>query len=124
VGVGGRTTLEGLLLLGGVGTFMSFIKFGYYAFFHGPADRNVADANRGQTVAMLSVAALCVAYGIFDGALFALLPFDVTDEAVVSHVYTTYTVDHIVEGLALAAAGLIGFRLTKGPLSRLGGRPD
>ena len=124
VGVGGRTTLEWLLLLGGVGTFMSFIKFGYYAFFHGSRDEPVADANAGQRVAMLSVAALCVAYGIFDGALFALLPFDVTDEAVVSHVYTTYTVDHIVEGLALAAAGLIGFRLTKGPLSRLGRVPD
>ncbi|TKX52440.1 Na(+)/H(+) antiporter subunit D, partial [Halorubrum sp. SS7] len=29
--LGGFGTLEWLLLLGGVGTFMSFIKFGYYA---------------------------------------------------------------------------------------------
>ncbi|MFC7077337.1 Na(+)/H(+) antiporter subunit D [Haloarcula halophila] len=121
---GGRTTLEWLLLLGGVGTFMSFIKFGYYAFFHGEYDGSVADANRGQTVAMLSVAALCVAYGVFDSALFAILPFDVTDGDVVSHVYTTYTVDHLVEGFALAVAGLIGFAVTKRPLKRLGRVPD
>ncbi|WP_254280225.1 Na(+)/H(+) antiporter subunit D [Haloarcula marina] len=121
---GGRTTLEWLLLLGGVGTFMSFIKFGYYAFFHGEYDGSVKDANRGQSVAMVTVAVLCVAYGIFDGALFAILPFDVTDEAVVSHVYTTYTVDHLVEGVALAAAGLVGFTVTKKPLSKLGRVPD
>ncbi|MFC6973979.1 Na(+)/H(+) antiporter subunit D [Halomicroarcula sp. GCM10025709] len=122
--VAGFGTLEWLLYLGGVGTFMSFIKFGYYAFFHGDYDGSVADANRGQTVAMLSVAALCVAYGVFDSALFAILPFDVTDGNVVSHVYTTYTVDHIVEGVALAVAGLIGFVVTKRPLSRLGRVPD
>ena len=124
VGVGGRTTLEWLLLLGGVGTFMSFIKFGYYAFFHGSYDGDVEDANRGQTVAMLTVAALCVGYGIFDSALFAILPFDVTTETVVSHAYVTYTVDHLVEGLALAVAGAIGFALTKKPLSKLGRVPD
>jgi multicomponent Na+:H+ antiporter subunit D len=122
--LGGRTTLEWLLLIGGVGTFMSFIKFGYYAFFHGTADAPVADANRGQTVAMVGVAALCVAYGVFDGALFAILPFDVTTETVVSHAYVTYTTDHVVEGVALAVAGLIGFAVTKKPLSKLGRVPD
>jgi multicomponent Na+:H+ antiporter subunit D len=122
--VGDFHTLELLLLLGGVGTFLSFIKFGYYAFFHGEYDGSVADANRGQTVAMVSVAALCVVYGVFDGALFALLPYDVTDSSVVSHVYVTYTVDHILEGLALAAIGLVGFVLIKKPLSSVGRVPD
>lgn len=123
--VGDFHTLELLLLVGGVGTFLSFIKFGYYAFLHGEYDGSVADANRGQTVAMLSVAALCVFYGVFDGALFALLPFDVTSDAVVSHVYETYTLDHVVEGLALAAIALVGFVLVKKPLERYGGNvPD
>ena len=121
---GGRTTLEWLLLAGGVGTFLSFIKFGYYAFLHGEYDGSVEDANRGQTVAMLSVAALCVLFGVFDSALFAILPFDVTSEAVVSKTYTTYTVDHIVEGLALAAIGLVGFVLIKRPLASIGQVPD
>ena len=117
-------TLEWLLLLGGIGTFMSFIKFGYYAFLHGPAERSVADANRGQTVAMVTVAALCVYYGVFDSALFALLPFDVTDPAVVEEVYTTYTVPHIIEGIILGLLGLLGFVLVKKPLSKLGRVPD
>ena len=121
---GGRTTLEWLLLVGGVGTFMSFIKFGYYAFFHGEHDGSVADANVGQSVAMVAVAALCVFYGVFDSALFALLPYDVTTEPIVSHAYTTYTVDHIVEGVALAVIGLVGFVLVKKPLSAVGRVPD
>ncbi|WP_204959914.1 Na(+)/H(+) antiporter subunit D [Salinigranum salinum] len=122
--VGGRTTLEWLLLVGGVGTFMSFIKFGYYAFFHGEHEGSVADANVGQSVAMVTVAVLCVFFGVFDSALFALLPFDVTSEAVVSEVYVTYTVGHIVEGLVLAVAGLIGFALVKKPLSKVKRVPD
>jgi len=122
--VGGLTTLEWLLYIGGVGTFMSFIKFGYYAFFHGSYDGDVADANRGQSVAMVGIAALCVFYGLFDGALFALLPFDVTSKAVVSHAYHTYTTEHIVEGLILAVAGLVGFAVTKKPLAKLGRVPD
>jgi len=119
-----RTTLEWMLLIGGVGTFMSFIKFGYYAFFHGTYDGSVPDANRGQTVAMVSVAALCVFYGLSDASLFALLPFDVTSDAAVGHVYKTYTTAHIIEGVALAVAGLVGFAVTKKPLSKLGRVPD
>jgi multicomponent Na+:H+ antiporter subunit D len=122
--IGEFTTLELLLLLGSVGTFLSFIKFGYYAFLHGEYDSSVADANRGQTVAMVSVAALCLFYGVFDGALFALLPHDVTDASVVSKVYVTFTVDHVVEGLVLAAIGLVGFVLIKKPLSAVGRVPD
>ncbi|MBV0923285.1 Na(+)/H(+) antiporter subunit D [Halomicroarcula limicola] len=122
--IGEFYTLEWLLLLGGIGTFMSFIKFGYYAFFHGEYDGSVPDANRLQSVAMLTVAALCIAYGVFDSALFAILPFDVTDGSVVSHVYHTYTVPHVVEGVVLAVLGLIGFAVTKKPLSKLGRVPD
>ena len=134
--IGEFHTLEWLLLLGGIGTFMSFIKFGYYAFFHGSYDGDVRDANRGQTVAMGAVAVLCVAYGVLvptsplaavvpaDVGLFGILPFDVTSEAVVEKVYKTYTVDHLVEGVALAVLGLIGFALTKKPLSKLGRVPD
>ncbi|GAB6860057.1 Na(+)/H(+) antiporter subunit D [Haloplanus litoreus] len=123
--VGDFYTLELLLLLGGVGTFLSFIKFGYYAFLHGPYEGDpVTPAPRPQQVAMILVAALCVFYGVFDGALFSLLPFDVTDETVVTHVYHTYTVGHIVEGLALAAAGVVGFVVLKKPLSKVGRVPD
>jgi multicomponent Na+:H+ antiporter subunit D len=122
--VGGFTTLELLLLAGGIGTFLSFIKFGYYVFLHGEYGDGVVDANRGQTAAMVSVAALCVLFGVYDAALFALLPFDVTAEAVVSHVYVTYTVEHVLESLVLAAIAVIGFALVKRPLAALGRVPD
>ncbi|WP_435119147.1 Na(+)/H(+) antiporter subunit D [Halolamina sp. C58] len=122
--VGDFYTLELLLLLGGVGTFMSFIKFGYYAFFHGEYDGSVKDANRGQAVAMVLVAALCVFFGLSDGSLFSLLPFDVTDGDVVAHAYHTYTIPHLIEGAALAVLGLVGFALVKKPLSGLGRVPD
>jgi len=123
--VGDFYTLELLLLIGGVGTFLSFIKFGYYAFLHGPYEGDtVTPAPRPQQAAMGLVAALCVFYGVFDEALFGLLPFDVTDEAVVHHVYHTYTVPHVIEGVALAVIGLVGFALLRKPLSKVGRVPD
>jgi len=125
VTVGEFYTLELLLLIGGVGTFLSFIKFGYYAFLHGPYEGDrVTPAPRTQQVAMVIVAGLCVFYGVFDGALFGLLPFDVTDETVVAHAYHTYTVPHVVEGVVLAAIGLVGFAVLKKPLSGVGRVPD
>ncbi len=112
--------LWALLLIGGVGTFLSFIKFGYFAFLGEPADpdREVQDANRGQTIAMVFVAGLCVLYGLYPDALFALLP---GSGAVQAHPFTGA---HILEGLALAGAGLIGFVLLRGPLHRVGLVPD
>jgi len=120
-----------ILLLGGVGTFLSFIKFGYYAFFHGEAQRTVPgrELNLWQKVAMGSTAVLCVFYGLVPGALFSLLP-GAKDGAYAAlpgadaSKYTVFTVDHFVEGFGLAALGLIGFALLRGPLSRVGHVPD
>ena len=120
----GFTTLEILLFVGGVGTFLSFIKFGYYAFLHGEYSGMVKDANPGQSVAMVSVAALCVFFGVVDSALFGILPFDVTSKEVVSHAYTTYTLEHVIEGVALAAIGVVGFVVLKTPLKKVGHVPD
>ncbi|NHN47396.1 Na(+)/H(+) antiporter subunit D [Halostella sp. JP-L12] len=107
-----------LLLAGGVGTFMSFIKLGYYVFYHGDRSHSVPDANRGQQVAMLSIAALCVVYGLVPDALFAILPGQGAEEA------HPYTIPHIQEVLVLAAIALVGFFLLKKPLKKLAGVPD
>jgi multicomponent Na+:H+ antiporter subunit D len=107
-----------LLLLGGVGTFLSFIKLGYHAFLHGDYAGEVRDANRGQSVAMLSVAGLCVLFGLQPELLFQILPFQGQYE------YTTFTIPHVAEGVGLAAAGLVGFAILKGPLHRVGRVPD
>ncbi|QLG62915.1 Na(+)/H(+) antiporter subunit D [Halorarum salinum] len=107
-----------LLLAGGVGTFLSFIKLGYYVFLHGEYEGDVEVANRGQQVAMVSVAALCVLYGLYPSALYALLPGADSLE------YTAYTLGHVEEGLILAALGVVGFAVLKKPLNRIGKVPD
>jgi multicomponent Na+:H+ antiporter subunit D len=106
-----------LLLAGGVGTFLSFIKLGYGAFVEGEYGDPVRDASRGQSIALVSVAGLCVVYGLFPSALFAILPTAGFD-------YTTFTVGHVAEGLALAAIAAVGFVFLKGPLKRVGKVPD
>jgi multicomponent Na+:H+ antiporter subunit D len=122
-----------MLIIGGVGTFMSFIKLGWYAFFR-PSEPEITvadggqgasavaggirDANRGQAIAMLTVAGLCVLYGLYPDALFTLLPGEGASEA------HPFTLSHLGEGFALAAAGLIGFALVKKPLEKVHGVPD
>ena len=107
-----------LLLAGGVGTFLSFIKLGYYVFLHGEYEGDVRPANVGQKIAMVAVAVPCVVLGVYPPALFALLP----DTG--SYEYTTFTVGHVQEGLILAALGVIGFVVLKKPLGKVGRVPD
>ncbi|WP_114576465.1 Na(+)/H(+) antiporter subunit D [Saliphagus sp. LR7] len=108
-----------MLLIGGVGTFMSFLKLGYYVFFYDDRTHDVERATLGQSVAMGSVAVLCVFYGLFPDQLFAILP----NRAVVSE-FHVFTVGHLQEGLGLALGGVIGFALVKNPLSRAPKLPD
>jgi len=108
-----------LLLIGGIGTFLSFIKLGYFAFVEGSYDGMVKDANRGQSVALVSVASLCVIFGLFPQLLFEILPVPAD-----AYEYTTFTVGHIGEGVGLAAVALVAFVFLKGPLHHVGKVPD
>jgi multicomponent Na+:H+ antiporter subunit D len=65
-----------------------------------------------------------VFFGVVDSALFAVLPFDVTSKEVVEKAYTTYTVDHVLEGVVLAVVGVVGFLVLKKPLKKVGRVPD
>jgi len=111
-------TLYWLLILGGVGTFMSFIKFGYYAFYRGSYDGLVRDANRGQTIAMGSIAALCVIYGVYPDALFAILPSEGAADA------RPFVLDHLLEGVAIVAVALVASVVVRRPLARVHSVPD
>ncbi len=103
-----------ILLAAGVGTFMSFIKFGYYAFLKESSGTwTIRQSVAGQRIAMLGVAALCVVLGLFPDALFALLPGSTAD----AH---PFTLSHLAEGFGLAVLGVVGFRLLKAPLSKVG----
>jgi multicomponent Na+:H+ antiporter subunit D len=108
-----------LLLIGGVGTFLSFIKLGYFAFVEGEYSGSVEDANLGQSVAMVSVAGLCVIFGLVPGLLFDILPIPAE-----AYDYHTFTVPHIAEGVGLGLLGLIGFAILRGPLHHIGRVPD
>lgn len=107
-----------LLMLGGVGTFLSFIKLGYHVFLHGEPSGPVRDSNAGQSVAMVVIAGLCVLFGVYPAGLYGLLP------GAGEFSYSAYTLGHIGEGLVLAAAGIVGFAILKRPLGAVGQVPD
>ena len=69
---------------------------------------------------MLSVGALCLAFGLLPGVLFEVLP-NTAELTAESHPYTT---GHILEGVVLGVAGFVGFFALKGPLSRATWIPD
>jgi multicomponent Na+:H+ antiporter subunit D len=113
-----------LLVLGGVGTFMSFIKLGYYVFFHGSATLTPDDATPFQTVGMVLAAGACVFFGVFYTQLIEVMPF--TDLILSDEVYfKPYSQSHLTESAALLVAGFVGFFALKRPLGWLAHRmPD
>jgi len=109
----GEDLLWWLLIIGGVGTFMSFIKLGYYIFFHGEATLDPKDSTALQTVAMFGAGAVCLYYGLNYQPMLDLLPFAAdwsTDP---------YSQSHLIEAAGLATAGFVGFALLKKPLGKL-----
>lgn len=124
----GMEPLRWLLLLGAIGTFVSFIKFGYYAFLYGdPVDhetgseesqRDIRDAAPGHAIVMIAIAAACVGLGIYYEALVSILPE--TDEWATD----PYSTGHLIEATGLAAAGLVAFALARPLFDRLHGGVD
>ncbi len=119
--LGGEDLLWWLLVVGAVGTFMSFIKLGYYIFFHGENTIEPRDATVGQTVAMLFVGAFCLLYGLVPGLLFDLLPFT---EAGVVAIADPFSTGHLTEGIALLIVGFVAFFGLRGPITRMAWIPD
>jgi len=114
----GEGLLWWLLILGGVGTFMSFIKLGYYVFFHGSATLSPDDATPFQTAGMVLAGGACVFFGVFYGQLIELMPFTevIRSDAVYFNPYST---SHLTESAALLTAGFVGFFALKRPLGWL-----
>ncbi|MCX2819346.1 Na(+)/H(+) antiporter subunit D [Haladaptatus sp. F3-133] len=112
--VGGQDILWWLMMLGAVGTFMSFVKFGYYAFVKGSYEGKVRDGNIGQKLTVSALAVACFVLGVAPGLLFGILPL--SDEWT-AHPFTT---GHLLEGFTLAALGIAGFYVARGAISRIG----
>ena len=109
--------LEWMLVLGSIGTFASFIKFGYYAFLYGEPIE-MPDADLGHTVVAGSVAVSCIALGIFYQPLFAILPF--SDQWSMD----PYTTSKLFDTATFAAGGLIVFVAGKPLFDRMHGGID
>ncbi|WP_247004797.1 Na(+)/H(+) antiporter subunit D [Halosolutus gelatinilyticus] len=112
-----------LLLLGAIGTLLSFIKLGYYAFLHGESDVEVADAKTGQTVAMLAVGGACLFLGVWWQGLVDFLPgIEGTHfyygEGSEGHLHP-YSLGHLEETAMLLAVSLVGFAVIRKPLSKI-----
>ncbi len=107
-----------LLWIGAIGTFLSFIKLGYYAFLHGEATVSPTDATTGQTVGMLSIGAVCLLFGVWWEGLVSLLP---AGELLIAEGQAhPYSVGHLTDAAVLIAISVVGFAVIKKPLSGVG----
>ncbi|PCR89227.1 Na(+)/H(+) antiporter subunit D [Natrinema ejinorense] len=115
-----------LLWLGAIGTLLSFIKLGYYVFFHGESDIEVADAKPGQTVAMLGLGGACLLFGVWWQGLADLAPTIHESAGHFEFAYPSgesklhpYSASHLRTAGILTALGLVGFAVVRKPLSKL-----
>ncbi|QSG03100.1 Na(+)/H(+) antiporter subunit D [Natranaeroarchaeum sulfidigenes] len=104
-------TLLWMLYVGSVGTFASFIKFGYYAFLDGEPIEST-DANLGHALVGGVVAAGCIVYGVYYQGLFAILP----EIGNVGMELDPYSTSHLLKAVGLAAGGLVVFAVLKRPV--------
>ncbi|WP_276300103.1 proton-conducting transporter membrane subunit [Halorussus lipolyticus] len=117
---GGLELLWWALVVGGVGTVVSFAKFGYYAFLgerHGDSADEIPSLAPVEAVPLVAVSVACVALGLFPDLLFAVLPPG-TEEAKV------FVSSQFTKAGAVLVAGLAVFALLKRPLSKVTGAPD
>ncbi|MFW5903503.1 MAG: Na(+)/H(+) antiporter subunit D [Halolamina sp.] len=115
-----------VLVVGSVGTVISFVKFGYYAFFNGgrgdgddvtDPDHRIEDGNGLATLALVAIAVPCVVFGLAPSLQFAVLP-GATDAA------KPFAASQFVKAGGILAAGAVAFVVLKTPLGRVAGVPD
>ncbi len=106
-GYAGNETAMLMLLLAGVGTFLSVgLKLPYYTWFHKEdSDIDIKPLPVNMYIAMGIAAFLCIFYGLVPGALYVYLPFEVN--------YEPYTVYHLVEITQISLLTFAGFWLLK-----------
>lgn len=101
-----------ILLFASAGVFHhSGIKIPFFAFFAHDSGKRVKEAPWNMLLAMGITAALCLLVGMFPGALYSILPFDVK--------YEPYTASHVVTQLQLLLYSALAFTV----LNRIGAYP-
>jgi multicomponent Na+:H+ antiporter subunit D len=92
-----------LLEIASFGTFISFLKLGYFAFLR-PGNTEASDPPLLMQVAMLGAAALCIIIGIYPQVLYGILPYPT--------MYLAYDLEHLASALlVLGAAGVFFFAI-------------
>lgn len=108
----GYEVLWYLLLLGGVGTVVSFAKFGYYAFYH-RGDTDPPDLSRAELGVLGSLAFGCLLLGLAPWLLFDLLPATGVSYA------KPFAVKQFLKAAGVTVGGLVLFALVRKPLGHV-----
>ena len=105
------------LMLGSVGTFLSFLKLTYFTFFRRNDEIEAKEAPLFMLIPMCVVAFLCVAFGVFYQMLFKILPYSA--DAFTYHPYTPMHTLSNVELLLMTAFMFFSLRLLIMPHERV-----
>jgi multicomponent Na+:H+ antiporter subunit D len=92
--------LQILLGIASFGTFLSFLKLGFFVFLR-KGEATGHDPPLPLRVAQIGTAALCVAIGLFPALLFEILPHP--------NAYEPWTVEHLGEAALILAAAAVAF---------------
>ncbi len=116
---GGNEIVWWLLFIGAIGTFLSFIKLGFYVFLHGEYDGMVKDANTGQSAAMLSVGGICLLFGL-PGIWQQISSIALADYGLVAGDFTPYSTGHLTDAAILLTASVVSFPVVRRLLYKVG----
>ncbi len=116
---GGNELVWWLLFIGAIGTFLSFIKLGFYVFLHGEYDGMVKDANPGQSAAMLSVGGICLVLGL-PGIWQQVSGIALVDYGLTTGEFTPYSTGHLLDAAILLTVSVVSFPVVRRLLYKIG----
>ena len=101
------------LVLGGVGTVLSFVKFGYYAFVRPASEpRRVAPASPALSLSLVVVAVPSVVFGVFPATFLGAFAGDPGG-------FDPYAASELTKAVAVVAVGTVAFAVLRRPLGHV-----
>ena len=100
----GMHILALVLIVGSVGTFLSFLKLTYFTFLRKNDELEAKEAPWPMLIAMSGIAFLCVALGVYPQALYGILPYAET-----AFHYQAYAFGHTLGTVELLMITAVGF---------------
>lgn len=113
----GMHLLAGALVVGSVGTFLSFLKLTYFTFLRKNDEIEAKEAPWPMLIAMSVTAFLCVAIGVYPTMLYGILPY--AGEAIHYHAYAWGHTISTLELLLMAAGGFFFLQVVFSPHERI-----